>query len=149
VRNRSRITIVSLLTFTLSAATAFAQTDNWKIDIAGGAAPTVGATSDRLTAGWNFDAGAEREIANGVGLRGDFGYYGLSVSDQVLQMLQVPGGDARMFSLTVGPVWHFPISSRVNAYALAGIGWYRRTVEFGQPTVAVIDRDPLRRDRGR
>jgi hypothetical protein len=139
VHDRSRIAIVFILTFNLSAAMAFAQPDKWKIDIAGGAAPTAGAISSRLTTGWNVDVGAEREIDNGVGLRGDFGYYGLGVSDQVLKTLQVPSGAARMLSLTVGPTWGFPISSRVNGYVLGGVGWYRRTVEFTQPTVAVVD----------
>jgi hypothetical protein len=44
-----------------------------------------------------------------------------------------------MWSLTVGPMWRFPIGGMVDGYVLGGVGWYRRTVEFTQPTVGVID----------
>jgi hypothetical protein len=42
-------------------------------------------------------------------------------------------------SLTVGPRIHFPIASNVRGYVAGGAGWYRRTVEFTQPTLAVVD----------
>jgi hypothetical protein len=136
---RSLPTLTCLLALNLWAATAFAQSDQWMVDFSGAAAPTVGVTNDHLKTGWNIDLGAERTFAHGVGLRGDFGYYRLGVTDQALRTLSVPNGDAHMFSLTAGPTWHFPIGSRVGGYVLGGVGWYRRTVEFLQPTVAVID----------
>src|ERR1700716_323686 len=51
----------------------------------------------------------------------------------------MPNGDPHMFSLTVGPVWHFSIARNVRGYVLGGVGWYQRTVNFTQPTTGVID----------
>lgn len=136
MRSRSLVAIVSFLTINLCAATAFAQM--WAVDVSGAAASPLGATRDHLKQGWNVDVGANQEITSRVGLREDFGYYHLGVTDQVLKTLKMPSGQAHMVSLTIGPTWRVPISSHVNVYLLSGIGWYRRTVEFTQPTLGVI-----------
>jgi hypothetical protein len=123
----------------LSAAKASADEDNWTIDIGGGTSRTTGEISDRLTSGWNVDLRAGYEVNSRFGVIGDLTYNGLGVANQVLQTLQVPDGDAHMWSLTAGPVWRFPVADNVHAYVLGGVGWYRRTVEFTQPTVGIID----------
>jgi hypothetical protein len=41
-------------------------------------------------------------------------------------------------TLTVGPKIHFPIANSVRGYVTGGAGWYRRRVEFTQPTVGLI-----------
>jgi Outer membrane protein beta-barrel domain len=135
--NRLVLTIATFLTFTVWAHAAFAQSEreNWTIDFSGAAAPTV---SDHLKKGWAIDVGAERRVSENVGFRGDFNYYNLGVSRQVLQALQVPSGAAHMFSLTVGPTWRFPLAGDVRGYALGGVGWYRRTVEFLEPTLGAV-----------
>jgi hypothetical protein len=51
----------------------------------------------------------------------------------------MPDGNARVMSLTVGPKVHFPIARSLSGYVAGGAGWYRRTVDFTQPTVAVVD----------
>jgi hypothetical protein len=128
-----------VLSVGLWPARAMAQSEHWTVDFGGGGAPTTGEISSRLTTGWNvaFDAGYEFD--NGVGLIGEFAYGGLGVADQVLQNLQVPSGTAHMISLTAGPRWRVLSSTHVNFDVRGGVGWYRRTVEFTQPTVALID----------
>jgi hypothetical protein len=118
---------------------ASADQKNWTVDIGTGTSPTTGKISSRLTTGWNVDFRAGYEFNSGLGLVGDLMYSGLGVSHQVLQTLQVPNGDAHMWSLTAGPIWRFPVADNVHAYLLGGVGWYRRTVEFTQPTVGAID----------
>jgi long-subunit fatty acid transport protein len=140
--DRWSATTVSCLLFVflnLWAANASAQMRNWTFDFSAGGAPTVGDISNRLTSGWNVGVGGEYHVNDMLGIRGDFGYYGLGVADQALHALQMPNGDARLLSLTVGPVWHFPIARMVRGYAIGGVGWYRRTVNFTQPTIGVID----------
>jgi hypothetical protein len=122
----------------LWAATAAAQ-QNWNVQVATGVATTAGDVSDRLTKGWNIDLGAGYEVNETLGWEGHFAFNGLGVSNQVLQALQVPDGRASVMSLTVGPKIHFPIANRTRGYVTGGLGWYRRTVEFTQPTVGVVD----------
>jgi len=124
--------------FSLSAGTASAD-QNWTFELGGGISPTVGDVSSRLNTGWNVDVRVGRELDSGFGVVGEFMFNGLAVSDQVLQTLQVPDGSARVWSLTAGPVWRFPIGNKAHGYLLGGIGWSRRTVEFTKPTVGVIN----------
>jgi opacity protein-like surface antigen len=147
----SRTTIAGVLSLSLCAAMASAQTrtqrqppaptdaPHWNVEVATGAAPTAGAVRNRLTTGWDLNLGAGYEFSRMLELEGGFMYNGLGVSDSVLQQLQVPNGNARLWSLSIGPRVNFPIVSRLNGFVAGGIGYYRRTVEFTQPTVAVID----------
>jgi hypothetical protein len=140
MRDWSRMmTMAGLLVLSLRATPASAQTENWNFNVAGGATPATGRTADRLTTGWGLNLGAEREVGNGLDLRGEFDYYHLGVAEQVLSSLQVPNGGARVFALTIGPRWRFPITSRVSGYAIGGAGWYQRTVRFTEPTLAAVD----------
>jgi hypothetical protein len=134
-----RATTACVLGLCLWATAASAQQQNWNLELAGGVAPTTGDISSRLTTGWNVDLAGGYELQNGLGLNIDFLYAGLGVSNSVLHALDVPSGDAHMWSIGVGPKWRFPVGSHVNGYVVGGIGFYRRTVEFLQPTVGVVD----------
>jgi hypothetical protein len=127
------------LMFVLLPTRASADQDSWSVDVGGGTSPTTGDISSRLTTGWNVDFRSGYQFNNVVGLFGEVDYHHLGVANQVLQTLQVPDGNARMWSVTLGPTFRFPITPRLDGYLLGGIGWYRRTVEFIQPTVSVID----------
>jgi hypothetical protein len=125
---------------TCFAATAFAQSEQtWNVDVASGVTATTGDISNRLTTGWNVDLGAGYAFNRTLELEGHFAINGLGVSSQVLQTLQVPDGNASLMSLTAGPKVHFPIASSVRGYVVGGVGWYRRNVEFTQPTVGLVD----------
>ena len=123
----------------LWAATALAQQPNWNVEVASGVATTTGDISNRLTKGYAVDFGAGYEINRTFELDGHFTFNGLGVSDQALQALQMPNGNASLMSLTVGPKIHVPIAHGVRGYVTGGAGWYRRRVEFTQPTVGLID----------
>jgi hypothetical protein len=132
-------TTLAAMLVILWSVSATAQTSNWNVEVASGVATTTGDIGDRLTTGWNVDFGAGYEINKTFELGGNFMVNGLGVSDRVLQTLEVPDGNASVMSLTVGPKIHFPISNSVRGYLVGGVGWYRRNVEFTQPTTAVID----------
>jgi opacity protein-like surface antigen len=141
---QSLLTTISGTLVFLSAAAAQAQPppeplSRWNVEVASGVAATTGAISDRLTSGWNINLGAGYYINRTLEIEGNFTFNDLGVSSQVLTSLQVPDANARLMSLTAGPKVHFPIASNVNGYVMGGAGWYRRTVDFTQPTVGVID----------
>ena len=123
----------------LWAASALAQTPAWNVEVASGVTATTGDINNRLTRGWNIGIGAGYTINRTWELEGLFTVNGLGVSDRALQTLRVPDGNATLMSLTVGPKLHFPIADHVRGYLVGGVGWYRRTVEFTQPTVGVVD----------
>jgi hypothetical protein len=60
----------------------------------------------------------------------------LGVPQSVLTSLAVPQGDAWVHSVTFGPEIRFLTERMVSPYFIGGAGWYRRTVEFTQPTIA-------------
>jgi hypothetical protein len=128
-----------VLMMRLSPTRASVDQDGWTVDVGGGTSPTTGDISSRLTTVGNVDLRAGNEFKDAFGLFGDLANHGLGVTNEVLQTLQVPDGNAQLLSLTVGPRWRFPIGGMVDGYVFDGVGWYRRTVEFTQPTVGVID----------
>jgi hypothetical protein len=124
----------------LGSTPARAQSDGaWNVGVSTGGSATAGEVGGRLTGGWNIDLGAGFPVTRAVELAADFMYNGLGVSDQVLRTLQVPDGNARVLSLTAGPKVYIPIASHVRGYAVGAIGWYRRTLEFTQPTIGAVD----------
>jgi opacity protein-like surface antigen len=125
--------------FMLFATRASADQHGWTFDFGAGTTPTTGEIRSRLTTGWNVDFRAGHDFSNGLGLIGDVTYNGFGVTNEVLQSLQVPNGNARLWSVTAGPRWRFSVGDNVHPYVLGGVGWYRRTVDFTQPTVGVID----------
>jgi hypothetical protein len=133
-----RTTLAGSFVF-VCAATAQAQPQNWNVEFASGISTTTGDIRSRLTKGPNIDLGAGYRFNETFELDGNFMFNGLGVSSQTLQQLKVPDGHARLISLTAGPKIHFPIASMVHGYVAGGGGWYRRTVEFTQPTVGLID----------
>jgi opacity protein-like surface antigen len=137
----SCVMVAGVMSLILCAAAVSAQTETagWNVEVATGVSPTVGDTSNRLKTGFNFNVGGGYEFNDMLELEGNFNYNGLGVADQVLQSLKVPDGTGRLMSLTAGPKVHFPIGGSVRGYVAGGIGWYRRTVEFLQPTTALID----------
>ena len=122
---------VCLLLGTLSLA----QDDHrFTFHAGGGFTPMVGDISSRLNNGWNFDAGAGVNFTRMFSLTGDFMYNGLGVSQRVLNEAAVPGGNAHVWAITANPKLRFWSGHRVKPFIVGGVGYYRRTIQFTQPT---------------
>jgi opacity protein-like surface antigen len=63
-------------------------------------------------------------------------YNGFGVNPSVLAAAQVPEGNSHLWSLTVDPKVRLHSGGKVKPFLVGGVGYYRRTVEFTQPTVA-------------
>ncbi|MCU1284676.1 MAG: hypothetical protein JWO13_1026 [Acidobacteriales bacterium] len=124
-----------LLTLTISS---FAQSSDrgFTVHAGGGYTPLVGPLSKRLDNGWNFQVGGGYMLTPHFGLVGDYQYNRLGVPQSVLTGLAVPDGSAWVHSLTFGPEIRFAPNGKVDPYFIGGLGWYRRTVEFTQPTLS-------------
>ena len=87
--------------------------------------------------GFNVDVGGGVRVNRGIELLGEFGYHELGVRGDVIQSLQVPDANARLYSVTGN--LNIPFATgRIRPYAIVGGGWYRRTVEFTQPSTGLV-----------
>jgi len=106
--------------------------------VGGGLTEPVGPTNNRLDHGFNFTAGGGFNFTPAVGVIGEFCHNQLGITSGALQHVGVPDGGTRIYSLTFNPIVHFNPRGRFDAYLVGGGGYYRRTVEFTQPTVITV-----------
>jgi opacity protein-like surface antigen len=112
--------------------------------VGGGFTEPVKHSASRLDTGFNFTLGGGLNFTPHFGILGEFGYNQLGVTSAVLQREGVPDGQGRIYSLTLNPIVHFNPRGRFDAYIVGGGGYYRRTVEFTEPSlIAVMAFDPF------
>jgi opacity protein-like surface antigen len=104
--------------------------------VGGGPTSPVSNTSGRLDVGWNATAGAGVNLHPNFGVMAEFGFNNFGITAAELASVGVPDGSARIYSVTVNPIFRFNPGGRFDAYAMGGGGFYRRTVEFTEPSVA-------------
>jgi opacity protein-like surface antigen len=122
------------------AGAAFAQEGEhkWTANVGVGFTPLVGALNQRLDNGWHISFGGGYHLTERFSLGGQIMYNGLGVSRGVLNELAVPDGNAHLWAFTVEPRLDFAPRSKLAPYIVGGVGYYRRVVEFTQPSVAAV-----------
>jgi opacity protein-like surface antigen len=124
----------------LGAVCAFpaaAQNNNHiTFDAGAGFSEPVRATDGRVNTGFNVNAGVGVNFVPAFGLKAEFGFNRFDLSDRSLNTAGVPGGNARVYSVTLAPIVRFHPHGRFDPYVIGGGGFYRRTVDFTQPTIA-------------
>jgi hypothetical protein len=142
--SKSRALIVVTLASTIfwfnSSLNAQSDIDRrWDFSVGVGVTPPIADLRSRLNTGWHIAAGAGYNFNRTFGVRVEYMYNGFGVKQSVLNALSVPNGDAHMNSITLDPVFHFKTMGRFGGYLIGGGGFYRRTVQFTQPTTAIVD----------
>lgn len=117
------------------ATMAFAQERGFTGSVGGGYTPLMGNLSNHLDNGWNFRASGGYNFSSRFSTDLAFTWNGLGVSQSVLNEAQVPGGNAHVWSLTLDPRLRLNPGHGIDPYLVGAVGYYRRTVEFTQPTV--------------
>jgi hypothetical protein len=135
---------IALLLTVLFCAAVWAMPQNslfqkMTFEVGGGVTPTLGQTSIDLTTGWNAMGGIGYRFDRPLELRLEFMYDGLGVSQTALRRVDEPAGNAHIWSLTLDPVLHLGSVGPFRPYVIFGGGYYQRTVQFTQPTTAVVD----------
>jgi Outer membrane protein beta-barrel domain len=120
------------------ARPALAQEEyhRFSASVGGGFTGITGSDAGKLDHGGNVQAGAGYFFNRYLGITGNFMFNGLGITRSELNRLNQPDGNARVYSVTADPTVRFPLGSRANVYFLVGGGYFRRTVEFTQPTLA-------------
>ncbi len=106
--------------------------------LGGGFTEPVRNTDGRLDIGFNMGAGVGVNFAPWLGIMGEFGFNDLNLSSTALSAAGMPGGSTRIYSVTANPVVRFNPRGRFDAYLTGGGGFYRRTVEFTEPSVGTV-----------
>ncbi len=122
------LAIVSVLTVTASA-----QERRFTFEVGGGYTPPVGRTANRLNNGWNVGAGAGMNLGRFFSIGPHFMYNSFGVNSAVLGAFGAPNGNGRVYAITADPRIQF--GGRFTPYIVGGVGWYRRTIEFTQPSL--------------
>ena len=115
----------------------FAQEgQGFTVNVGGGLTTITGREAGKLDHGGNFQVGAGYYFNRFFGITGNFMFNYLGITGSELLRLNVPDGNARVYTVTVDPTLRLPLGQNWSAYVLVGGGYLRRTVQFTQPTVA-------------
>lgn len=126
-----------IVLLTLLCSFSLAAQSRGSFYIGGGPTFPQARLNDYLDKGYNISVGAGVKANSVIELLGEFDFFGQGVESSVLRALTVPQGSSRVYSVT-GNLKLNLIPGPVNLYVIGGGGWYRRTVEFTEPTTAVI-----------
>ena len=134
-----------LILLSLGFATpATAQERGFTGSVGGGFTPVTGNLSNHLNNGWNVRASGGYNFNPHFSTDLEFTWNGLGVNDNVLSEAQVPGGNAHVWSLTLDPRLRLNPGHGVDPYLVGAVGYYRRTVQFTQPTLQpTLNFDPF------
>ena len=129
----------SLLIASIVMLAAFPLLGQSKLTFSLGGGPSVpGKHSGRnFNTGFNLTAGIGIHPVNAFGLMAEFGYNNMGITDGALRRIGVADGSGRLYSVTLNPIVHFNPSGRFDFYLIGGGGYYRRTIEFTQPSSAI------------
>ena len=133
------IAAATLLLCFATVASAQEEGHKWTGNVGVGYTPLLGALNQRLDNGWNVSFGAGYHFTEHFSLGGQVMYNGLGVSRGLLNELSVPNGNAHIWAFTAEPRLTFRARHSFTPYVIGGVGYYRRTVQFTQPTIAAID----------
>lgn len=132
--------VVSVAACLAFAAMALAQEEGhkWSANVGAGFTPLIGALDKRLDNGWHITFGGGYRVTSHLTLGGQVMYNGLGVSRGVLNEFGVPDGNAHIWAFTAEPKLSLAPGHHFSPYLVGGVGYYRRVVQFTQPTVAAI-----------
>lgn len=139
-RNRFTACFIAIAPLLACSSPLFAQIDHrFTLQGGGGGSVVAGPIGHRLDSGWHLQAGAGYNLTSHLSVLGEFSFDRLGLTQSFIQAAQVPDGDAHVLSLTVDPMYHFNLSGKWGAYVIGGGGFYRRTIQFTQPTTQIVD----------
>lgn len=110
----------------------------WTGNFGGGYSPLLGDLHNDLNNGGHVSFGAGANLTNRLSLGAEVMYNAFGVSHRVLTEASVPAADAHLWVFTLEPRVDFAPERRMSAYIVGGVGYYRRVLEFTQPTVAPV-----------
>jgi opacity protein-like surface antigen len=134
-RTLSCIGVGCLAGLVLAQPSAAQDFNRFAFSVGGGFTNPVRHTEGRLNMGFNLGAGAGVNFTPHLGMNAEFGFNHMNLSERTLSLAGVPGGDARIYSVTLNPIVRFNPHGRFDAYLTGGGGYYRRSVDYTEPGI--------------
>lgn len=122
--------VSSLLLCALLAGRGYAQAFNF--DIGSGPGFPMGATDHFANISYNFVTGAGLNVSSHIKMNAEFMFHGIPARKSVVDQLGLSDVKGRLYALTGNLLVGAPIGHGKTAYAIGGMGWYRRTLEAKQ-----------------
>jgi len=132
---RFAITLGFIL-FAAEAPSLFSQS-RLAFSVGGGTSIPIKETGRRFNSGFNLNLGLGIQPVRRFGLMSEFGYNNIGVNRAALDRIGVPNGRGRVYSATLNPMVHLTPDRSVDVYMVAGGGFYRRTIEFTEPSFGI------------
>ncbi|MEO8129100.1 MAG: outer membrane beta-barrel protein [Bryobacteraceae bacterium] len=129
---------VAAVLFASSGAAQETAFHKWNFNIAGGFTAPAGATADHFEGSGNISTGGGYNFSPLLGIVGEFQYNALGFSTTTLNALNVPDGNAHIWSLTANPIVRLPLGHRIGVYFTGGGGLYQRKLEFTSPATEAV-----------
>jgi opacity protein-like surface antigen len=133
-----RIALISSLGILFIGGLSAQEIPKVSFNVGAGFTQPIGATGRRLDTGWNLQGGVGYNFMPRLGAMLQFDYNSMGINSATLNSFDVPGGNVKLWSLTVNPIVHLNPGGHVDFYIIGGGGLYHRTQEFTAPTVDVI-----------
>ncbi|HUQ93520.1 MAG TPA: outer membrane beta-barrel protein [Bryobacteraceae bacterium] len=114
------------------------STNRFNFHVGGGFTQPVQKAEGRVDLGWNAMVGGGVNFSPHTGIMAEFGFQNMDLTQRVLRAAGAPAGTTRVYSATLNPIIRFNPRGRFDSYAVGGGGFYRRTLEFTEPTIDVV-----------
>jgi hypothetical protein len=131
-----RFCLIAILSVLCLAGYSQAQEQSrFTADVGAGFTPLGGQLGNRLETGWNMgvSGGINFNSVFSTSLR--YSFNELGVSSGLLQRVGTPDGNAHIWSISLDPKLQLKSFGRIRPYAVGGVGYYRRTVDFTRPVL--------------
>jgi len=114
----------------LIAVNGWAQ--HYNFNIGSGPGFPLGPTNRFANISYNFVTGGGVNATPHVKLTAEFMFHGIPAQKKIVDQLGLSDVKGRFYALTGNLLFGGPIGHGKTAYAIGGIGWYRRTLEAKQ-----------------
>lgn len=98
----------------------------------------VGSVERRVNKGYNLNGGVGANLGPYFSILGEYHFHDMGLSDNFLRQNSIPDGNVYIQSFTVNPVLRMGGDRVVSPYITGGYGYYRRNVQFTQPSVSTF-----------
>jgi Outer membrane protein beta-barrel domain len=128
--SRLRNRILLLLLFCGLVASASAQSNFNRFNFTVGYGPSIGRTYVSAFVGNSYDGvvGGGWNFSRMFGVDAEYMYYGLPIRQSVINSQSLPGASGNLQSVSLNGILNAPLHSKLGAYGIFGIGFYRRSV---------------------